>query len=741
MNNEGTARSAAAGRLILVSNRLPVSLQVRDGQVEVKASEGGLATGLRGLRDQREIIWIGWPGTSAKDEDQRAEMDRLLEERGTLPVHLTAVEGQRFYEGISNGVLWPLFHYLVDRVPLVVRHWDAYVAANRRFCDVVLAAAREGDTIWIHDYQLMLLPAMLRTRLPTARIGFFLHIPFPSSEVFRTLPMREQVLQGLLGADLIGFHSFDYLRHFSDSLLGNLGLETELDRVEVDGRSVRLGVFPMGIDTEAFQRLAQSDDVLAEIERSRTAHRAEKLLLGVDRLDYTKGLPRKVLAMERLLERSPRLRGKVRLLQVAVPSRERVDAYKALRREVEELVGHVNGAYSTLQGVPIHYLYRSLTETELVAGYRVADAMLVTPLRDGMNLVAKEFVASRVDGDGVLVLSELAGAASELGEAVTVNPYDVEALAEAFEKALTMEEAERRARMAILRQKVLSRPVQVWAETFLATLDEPPPDALPPPQSSSGERVEALIQQLVGVERLLFALDYDGTLVPLERSPELARPDPRLAELLSELAKCSGCQVYIVSGRTRETLEEWLGGLPIGFVAEHGLWIRRLGETAWQSQLDPGPLSWKPMVRAVFDEYAMRTPGALVEEKSAGLAWHYRKASPYLGLLRARELRTHLVQTLAQSPVAITTGRKVVEVRLQGVDKGTAARQLCEAIPGCRAVAFGDDRTDEEMFAALGDTAFTVCTGPGRTVARYRVDGPGAARRVLERFVEERRRR
>jgi trehalose 6-phosphate synthase/phosphatase len=736
--SEGTESARPEGRLILVSNRLPVSVQVRDGKVEVRASEGGLATGLRGLREKKEVTWIGWPGASAKDEPQLREMDRLLTERGVVPVHLSQVESQRFYEGISNGVLWPLFHYLIDRVPLVVRHWDAYVAANQRFCDVVVAQARDGDTIWVHDYQLMLLPAMLRARLPNARIGFFLHIPFPASEVFRSLPRREQVLQGLLGADLVGFHSFDYLRHFSDSVLGNLGLETELDRIEVDGRSVRLGVFPMGIDTEAFQHLSESSEVLLELERLRSSHRADKLLLGVDRLDYTKGLPRKMLAIERLLERSPRFRGKVRLVQIAVPSRERVDAYKALRREVEELVGHVNGAYSTLGGVPIHYLYRSVTEVELVAGYRAADAMIVTPLRDGMNLVAKEFLASRIDGDGVLVLSELAGAASELGEAITVNPYDVEALAEAFERALTMEEAERRARMAILRQKVLSRPVQLWAETFLATLDEAPPDALAMPKTSGAELVETLVRALVATKRLVFALDYDGTLVPLERSPELARPDRRLPKLLLELAHARDTEVYVVSGRSRETLEAWLGELPIGLVAEHGLWLRKIGETTWRSDVDPGPLGWKPMVRSVFDEYALRTPGAVVEEKSAGFAWHYRNASPQLGLLRARELRIHLVQTLAQAPVTISTGRKVVEVRLQGVDKGTAVRQLCSADLDCRVVAFGDDRTDEEMFAALGESAFTVCTGPGRTSARYRLEGPNLVRRLLERFIEER---
>jgi trehalose 6-phosphate synthase/phosphatase len=735
---ETSSEGLAERRLVLVSNRLPLSLKIEDERVVVRLSEGGLATGMRGLNHAREMTWIGWPGAAARSEEQQLEMEKKLGEHGVVPVHLSAGESQRFYEGVANGVLWPLFHYLIDRVPLVVRNWDAYVRANERFCDVIEKNARDGDLIWIHDYHLMLLPAMLRARLPRARIGFFLHIPFPSSEVFRTLPSREKVLEGMLGADLIGFHSYDYLRHFSDSLLGNLGLETELDRVETAGRSVRLGVFPMGIDTDKFMRLSESPEVVSETLRLRGSHRVEKLLLGVDRLDYTKGLPRKVLAIERLLERSPQWRGKVRLLQVAVPSRERLDAYKSLRREVEELVGHINGAYSTLGGAPIHYLYRSISETELSAGYRAADAMLVTPLRDGMNLVAKEFVASRVDGDGVLVLSELAGAASELGEAVIVNPYDVEALAEAFERALTMESPERRARMATLRQKVLSRPVQLWADTFISTLDEAVRGSLQPVPLVRAMQLDGAVEQLLAAEEVALALDYDGTLVQLERAPELARPDGALLLLLFELAKARGVEVYIVSGRSRETLSAWLGELPIGLVAEHGLWIRRLGEKEWHSDFDFSSCSWKAVVRAVFDEFAMRTPGSLVEEKSAGLAWHYRNATPHLGLLRSRELRAHLVQSLAQAPVSILTGRKVVEVRPQGIDKGTVAKLLAGTNPSRLIAAFGDDRTDEEMFAVLPESALTFCAGPGLTRARFRVDGPPEVRRTLKSFLERR---
>jgi len=692
------------------------------------------------------MLWIGWPGAAAPSPELRARLDEELRKLSAVAVHLSASESQRFYEGMANGVLWPLFHYLLDRVPRAVRHWDAYVQANQRFCDVVAQHAAEDDLIWIHDYHLFLLPSLLRERLPRARIGFFLHIPFPSWEVFRTLPHREEVLRGLLGADVIGFHSYDYLRHFGDSLLGNLGLEVmEMDRVDLEDHSVRLGVFPMGIDAENFGRLGGEVEVLAETERLRSSQAVEKILLGVDRLDYTKGLPRKVLAMERLLERSPKFRGKVRLIQIAVPSREHVDAYRTLRRDVEELIGHVNGTHGTLHGAPILYLYRSVSEAQLVAAYRAADVMLVTPLRDGMNLVAKEFVASRADGDGVLVLSELAGAASELGEALIVNPYDVEALAESFERALTMDEPERRRRMAALRQKVMSRPIQLWADTFIQALADTRRDTARAEQPASSNELSAIAERLAASPRVVLALDYDGTLVPIRERPDLAKPDSALITLLSELSRLSGVVVHVVSGRTRDSIAEWLGELTIGLVAEHGFWMRRPNERDWQPAFDPASCTWKPLVRAVLEEYSIRTPGAMIEEKAAGLVWHYRNATPHLGTLRARELRLHLVQSLAQTPVSIRTGKKVVEVQQQGVDKGHAIRLLLADVERetreTAIAAFGDDRTDEDLFAALPETAFTFRAGPGPSRARYRVTGPEPVRRFLNRFLELRRAR
>ena len=461
-------------RLLIVSNRLPVTLAVDDGEAHVVPSVGGLATGLRGPHERTGGLWIGWPGqpapTSAK---RRADLGQLLAAHGTVPVWLTQAEVTRFYEEVSNGVVWPLFHYLPDQMPLHVEHWDVYEAANARFADAVAAQYRPGDTIWVHDYQLMRLPALLRERLPAARIGFFLHIPFPSHELFATLPARAAVLRGLLGADLVGFHTAAYARHFADSVRRVLGLAATPEGVNVGGRPVRVGVFPMGVDAAAYAERAARPEVEAELASLAPAGSRDEvaLFVGVDRLDYTKGIPRRLLAFEQLLARHPELRERVRLVQVAVPSRTAVRAYQKFRHELDALVGRINGAYGTARWTPVHYLYRSVPEAQLLALYRAARVMLVTPVRDGMNLVAKEFVACRADEDGVLVLSEFVGAAAELTDALSVNPFDVDGAAEAYYRALTMPREERRARMRALRERVRSYDVHAWAESFLAALD------------------------------------------------------------------------------------------------------------------------------------------------------------------------------------------------------------------------------------------------------------------------------
>jgi trehalose 6-phosphate synthase/phosphatase len=653
-----------------------------------------------------------------------------------VPVPLSGDQVTRYYEGFSNGVLWPLFHYLIEQIPLQVSDWDAYVEANERFADVVAASYRPGDLIWVHDYQLLLLPGLLRRRIPDARIGFFLHIPFPSEELFRTLPARERILEGLLGADLVGFHTPAYLRHFATSLIDILGLSVEIDRVQLPDREVRLGVFPMGVDAAMFDALA-ADPAVEEEARAIRGDGSVRLLVGVDRLDYTKGIPRRLLAYERMLHAHPELRERVRLLQVAVPSRTGVGAYQDFRTLVDQLVGRINGAFGTPRWVPVHYIFRALSESDLVALYRAADVMLVTPLRDGMNLVAKEFIASRRDGDGVLVLSEFAGAAWELPEAVRVNPYDVEGAAEVYYRALTMPADERKARLVPLRSRVRAFDVHRWVSSFLEQLEESTPVAPPrgPPAGTEAAR-EALANRLADTDAMLLLLDYDGTLVPFAATPDLARPDPGLVALLGAAAARPDTEVHVVSGRAREALDHWLGHLPVWLHAEHGFWSRAPDSKEWMPAAEPGG-SWREPVLAILRDITARTPGSLIEVKAAAIAWHYRMADPETGARRANELRLHLNQVLSNQPVEILPGHRLLEIRPYGIHKGRIVAQLsAERLSSTAVVAIGDDRTDEDLFAALPPDAVTIRVGPGPTRARFRLDGIPAVRSLLRTIVE-----
>ena len=729
----------ASPRVLIVSNRLPVTVRAERGDVQVVPSAGGLATGLRGPHEKSGGLWVGWPGDVGRlDGPQRKALDERLAALRTVPVHLSQGDVARFYDGYSNGVLWPLFHYLLDRVPVDSRDFETYRRVNERFADVTAEQYRPGDLIWVQDYQLMLLPQMLRKRLPDAKIGFFLHIPFPSVEILRTLPARNAILEGLLGADLVGFHTFAYERHFANSLLRLLGIEAQVDRVVFDGREVRLGVFPMGIDAAAFQQLSADPAVISEGLAIREQGRGTRLLLGIDRLDYTKGIPRRLLAIERLFEREPHLRGQVRFIQVAVPSRTSVVAYSDFRAKVDETVGRINGTFGSVQWTPIQYIHRSISQRHMVALYRAADVMLVTPIRDGMNLVAKEFVAARDDEDGVLLLSEFAGAAAEMGEAMLVNPYDIDQVASTIKQALLMPESERRQRMRGLRKRVFAYDVHAWVDQFLTELGKNPPLLCPRPGVAEG--LSSLIMKLLPVAQraseLVILLDYDGTLVPFARAPALARPDPELLVLLGALARRPRTRVHLTSGRSRESLEEWFGGVPIGLHAEHGFWSRSDPKGAWIAMGEP-PGEWRERARHILDEFATRTPGAIVEQKTASLAWHYRMADAEFGALQAKELRLHLANALSNAPAEVLLGDKVVEVRPHGIHKGVIVRMaMSEAPADATFVAMGDDRTDEDMFAALPDDAFTVHVGRGESRARYRLPDSSAARAVLQALTE-----
>ena len=463
---------AHSPRLITVSNRLPITVTATRDGYSLRASVGGLATGIRGPHEQLEGVWIGWPGDVSRiDAVKQSELMAELVATKLVPVMMTRDEQQVFYEDISNAVLWPICHDRLDQLPLRVEGWDVYERINRRFADAVAEQYRPGDLIWIHDYQLFRLPALVRQRLPHARIGFFLHVPFPNPEIFFALPTRGWLVEGVMGADVVGFHTRRWRGHFTAALRRLFHLEMDADAtVAWSDRRVALGIFPMGVDATELSRRAGAQEVSAAKLELRAG--ISKLLVGIDRLDYSKGIPRRLLAFERLLRLHPEWRERVQLIQVAVPSRGNVNAYRKARSELDALVGRINGELSTPTWSPIRYLYRSVPQTTLLALFRAADLMLVTPVRDGMNLVCKEFVASRIDEDGVLVLSEFAGAADELTDALIVNPYDVDGVADALHVALTMPGVERRGRMRALRAQVLTHDVHLWVDRFLGALQE-----------------------------------------------------------------------------------------------------------------------------------------------------------------------------------------------------------------------------------------------------------------------------
>ncbi len=723
-------------RLIVVSNRLPVSLERDDGGYIYNPSVGGLATTLNAVREETDMLWLGAPGIHEDNPKQQAIISaRLSEEFGSVPIFLPRKQFDLYYNGFSNGTIWPLFHYFPQYTHYDHVEWQAYQEVNARFCKKVLEVALPGDTIWVHDYHLLLLPAMLRKSLPDAAIGFFLHIPFPSYEIFRMLPWREEILKGLTGADLIGFHTYDYARHFLSSLLRIQGLEQDFGRVTVGDRAIKVDTFPLGVDINRYSTAYERPEVKHELEALRQQVGERKVILTVDRLDFSKGIIQRLKAFEKFLSRHPEWLGRVTLLSLLVPSRTRVPEYQNLKSQVDELIGRINGQLSQPGWAPITYLYRSLPFEQLIALYLLADVTLVTPLRDGMNLVAKEYLVSRPDGTGVLVLSETAGAAAELGEAIIVNPHDEEMLVDALHQALEMPIEEQEARNATMRARLRRYDTERWADDFLSQLAKVQEvRRLHLPKRLHGELKHELVQAYEDSERRLLLLDYDGTLVPFAPTPEKAKPDEELIAVLTPLARDPKNTMVIISGRDAETLDAWLSEVGMDLVAEHGLMIRHAHQKQWEQIDDDISDEWKEQLKPVFEMFVDRTPGALLEEKGAALVWHYRRADPGLGSQRAAELIDTIEGYIANTSLHILQGHKVVEVKPSTVSKGRAAHPWLSAkTPYDFILAAGDDVTDEALFEVIPESGWTVKIGvPERSKAHFFLSDPSEVRSLLK---------
>ncbi|MEN6429152.1 MAG: bifunctional alpha,alpha-trehalose-phosphate synthase (UDP-forming)/trehalose-phosphatase [Phycisphaerales bacterium] len=724
------------GSLIIAANRLPVSISKRDGQFRANPSPGGLAAGLAALPDSLKRIWLGWPGVSSealKTEGKEHIREQLAAE-DCVPVFLSQRQMDQYYLGFCNKTIWPLFHYFPGRTAFEQEFWKSYEEVNSLFCDELMKVTQPGDSVWVHDFQLMLLPQLLRERIPELAIGYFLHIPWPSYELFRLLPWREEILRGLLGADLIGFHTHDYARHFLSSIARICGVEHAVGEITVDNRIARVDAFPLGIDYDKYANAASDQEVREEINNIRSTVGDRRVILSIDRLDYTKGIVERLEAFDWFLSTWPQYKGSVTLIIVAVPSRAGIEDYQLIRQRLEQLVSRINGNHGTIGYVPVWYLYQSMPFKRLTALYSAADVCLVTPLRDGMNLIAKEFVATRADGRGVLVLSEMTGAASELGEALVVNSNDKEAVGQAIKQALEMPQPEQIERNRVMQERLRRYNVNRWSSDFLHALaDVKTRQGRMAANRLHREAVETLCKEYAAAKTRLLLLDYDGTLVGFKSRPDKAGPDPEIVELLESLIADPNNRVAIVSGRDKETLENWLGDLNLSIVGEHGGWIREEGR-GWRNS-QPLNEQWKQMIRPILELYADRTPGSLVEEKDFSLVWHYRRSDSSLASVRVQELRGALASLTENMDVGLFEGSKILEIRRYGISKGRAAEHLTAGKEWDFLLAAGDDYTDEEMFAALPENAYSIKVGQGCSKARFNVDTVQDIRMLLRRLA------
>lgn len=706
-------------KIIIIANRLPVRIERRDDRYIIKRSEGGLATGLGSLETVDEKFWIGWPGIHIEDEQEKREITDSLHKLNYHPVFLSAEQIENHYEGYSNSTIWPLCHYFFSFIQYRADYWEAYKQVNALFCSEAVPFIETDDIVWVQDYQLMLLPGMLRKEKPSASIGYFHHIPFPSYELFRVLPEREEVLEGLLGADLIGFHTHDYMRHFISAIYRVLDLNCTLDEVTLQERIVHVDAFPMGINYELYHNAPNLPEVKEKASKLKKKLGNKTVILSVDRLDYSKGILHRLNGFAQFLQNHPEYHEMVSLAMIVVPSRDSVDIYADLKTRIDQAIGEINGKYSRLGWTPIFYFYRSFAFEELMAMYDISDVALVTPLRDGMNLVAKEYLASKCNEPGVLILSEMAGASIELQDAIIINPNDTGQIENAILQALKMSEEEKIKRLQKMQKKISRGNVKKWANDFVTEL-----------QSIKAQNKD-IFQKIVGKRQLnqiksaydealsrLILLDYDGTLSPFVENPEDAVPSASLLELLKNMIADEKNKVVINSGRSHQILDKWFEGIDLDFAAEHGIFYKENGK--WHKNLED-EVVWDDEIIEIIQHTIDKTPRSYLEQKDASLVWHYRKVDVWLAELRTQQLINALIGPCTRLNLQIVPGNKIVEIKPPDFNKGSETLRRLEQQPYDFVMAIGDDTTDEDMFRVLPPDGISIKVGNFSAAAKYRI--------------------
>jgi trehalose 6-phosphate synthase/phosphatase len=715
-------------RIIIVSNRLPVNLdQNSDGSWSTSRSAGGLVTGLKDIHEQGKSIWIGYAGCSGESAGY-AQAIEVLSKLNCVAVPLNTEEYDDYYNGLANSVIWPLFHYFPTYMKFDATQWLAYCAVNQKFSDAILAVAQPKDRIWIHDYHLMLLPAMLRKQSRDLKIAYFHHIPFPSSEVFRILPHRREILEGLLGADLVGFHTLDYVRHFLTSVTRLIGVDVDRDEIRSDGRMVKAGAFPLGIDVHSVSKDAEAVSA-SKLFPDLNATLANKIVfLGIDRLDYTKGIPERLKAFRCFLERYSEYVGKVVFLQVCVPSRQGVLDYIDLRTEVERIVGQINGEFGKPGYVPLQYLYQPFSPEQVKSFYQFGDVMLVTPLRDGLNLVAKEYIASRRDCRGILLLSEFAGASAEMGEALIVNPFDISMLADSMHRAVTMDDQEIQRRMQQLRARITSYNNIEWRTDFLKAWQDASDSNQSKGRVLNERELLAVIQPLLAAERGFLFFDYDGTLVDIQKHPSLATPSQDVLHTLERLSRFPNFEIVIMTGRRTEFCDQHLHSLNVHLIAEDCAFIRYKESDHWSPLVtqDGDAERIKNAVRPILESFVRRIPGSFIEEKATGVVLHYREANMPFAHFQALDLKDSLCQLLTQTTFSAFKTRRAIEIRPTTANKANVVERLLKEWEASDAIFItaGDDQADEDMFKVHPEANLSFHVGPAPSCAKYHFDRP-----------------
>ena len=735
-------------RLFMISNRLPLQVVDNNGEKELSPFTDGFDSGLSNFYNSFDIKWVGRAGVNIDEisESEKQDIDNKFRTDNCIPIYIDQHLREEFIEGFCDNTIWPTFNYFTQMSHYNPTHWEAYKKVNQLYADTIAKYVGEDDILWIHDYHLMLLPKLIREKVPNVSIGYFQHIPFPSFEVFRLLPWRMELLEGILNADLVGFHTYDYQRHFMSCVRRLLGHETVFNRIRLDERIVKVDAFPKGIDFEFFNNAAkelaennanQDSEIRNELKEFLRKDKDRKIILSIDRLDYTKGIPDRIKSFELFLKTYPEYIEKVSLFLFVKPSRENVSNYQDLKRQLDELVGRINGMYGSIGWMPIWYFYKAMDRMESIELYSSADIALITPTRDGMNLPAKEYIASRVDKTGVLILSEMAGAAKELGESIIVNPNSRTEVAEAIYQALNMSKTEQIKRNSVLQKRLSIYDEERWANDFIHGLE-----GVKKLQESSYTRKvtkqvsDKLVEKYRSSKKRIIFLDYDGTLTGFHNDPQKAMPDEELYSIMGKLTANKNNTVVVISGRDKETLSKWFKQYydNLAFIAEHGVWNKNPGtEWSMSSQIDK---DWMEVIEPVLQNFVDRTPRSFVEYKNYSLVWHYRHADPDMGQQRAWELKDDLKNYIANLNLEIMDGDMVIEIKNAGINKGIAALNKIDDAEFDFMLALGDDWTDEYTFNSLPEEAHTIKVGTKATAAKYYINDVVGVRDLLIQLEE-----